>query len=83
MHALAISTKSHMYPPRVIYSTLFFVLLMTLIFVSRPAALFYQDGVVRPFGVGPTRTVFPLGVITVVAATLSMYTFSMIDMIYG
>lgn len=72
-----------MYPARVVYSTLFFVLLMTLIFVSRPSALFDPDGSVRPFGVGPTCTVFPLGVITVVAATLSMYTFALIDMIYG
>lgn len=72
-----------MYPARVVYSVLFFVLLMTLVIVARPRMLFEPDGAVRLFGVGPRRTVFPLGVVSAVVAVLSMYTFSLIDMVYG
>jgi hypothetical protein len=72
-----------MYPPRVVYSVLFYILLMTLVIVSKPRMLFDPNGSVRVFGVGKKHTVFPLGVVAVVAAVLSMYTFSLIDLVYG
>jgi hypothetical protein len=73
-----------MYPPaRVVYATLFFLLTMALLLISKPPPLFFPDGSVKPFGVGERRTVFPLGVITTVVAVLSMYTFTLIDVIYG
>jgi hypothetical protein len=76
---------------RVVYSTLFFVLTMALLAVSKPAALFTPDGRVRPFGFArrgdayadADATVFPLGVIVVVAAVVSMYMFAMIDVIHA
>jgi hypothetical protein len=82
-------------PARVVYSSLFFALTMALLAVSKPSALFASDGSVRPFGFAKEGeaeaeaddeaqgTVFPLGVVVVVAAVLSMYMFSMIDLIYA
>jgi hypothetical protein len=70
-------------PPRVIYATLFFVLVMALILIAKPWPVFESDGTVTPFGVGERRTVFPLGVVTSVVAVLSMFTFTLIDVIYG
>jgi hypothetical protein len=72
-------------PPaaRVVYSTLFFLLAMTLVLVSKPPPLFSPEGHVRPFGVGPHSTVYPLGVVTVVVAVLSMFIFTLIDVVYG
>jgi hypothetical protein len=68
-------------PARVIYSCLFFVLTMTLVAVAKPSALFDPvTGQPRGFGTGGERTVFPLGVVAVVAAVLSLYTFAMIDL---
>jgi hypothetical protein len=79
-----------------VYSILFFALTMALLAVARPAALFLPDGSVRPFGFARPDadakldppddvkpTVFPLGVIVVVAAVLSMYMFAMIDVMYA
>jgi hypothetical protein len=77
-----------MFPPaRVIYSSLFFVLVMTLIVVTKPALLFLADGRVRPFGIGDyatdDHTPFPLGAVVVILAITSMFIFSTIDVIYA
>lgn len=72
-------------PARVVYSTLFFVLTMALILVARPRTLFKPDGSAKEFGTGghdQGRTVFPLGVVVVLVAVLSLYTFAMIDLVY-
>lgn len=68
-------------PARVIYSSLFFALTMVLIAVAKPPALFDPaTGMPRAFG-HSRGTVFSFGVVTVVAAVLSMYVFSMIDLV--
>lgn len=76
-----------MYPARVLYSAALFVLVMALIIIARPRALFRADGAPRPFGVSDGQeggtTVFPLGVATVVVAVLSLYTFTVIDLVYS
>ena len=73
---------------RVIYSVLFFVLTMLLIIVAKPRAFFRDDGTVRPFGAGKAgkardTTIFPLAVVVVVTAVLSLYTFAMIDLVFA
>lgn len=70
-----------MYPARAVYSALFFVLFMALVYVARPAFMFDDKNRPRPFGVEPGSTLFPLGVVTVVAAVASMFLFSIIDMV--
>ena len=68
--------------PRTIYATLFFIMVMALIVVAKPRPMFDHDGNVKPFGVGDDRTVFPLGVVTAVVAVVSMYVFTLIDVVY-
>ena len=70
-----------MYAPRVVYSVIFFVLVMTLLVVSKPSAL-WSEGRPRPFGTGPGHTMFPLGVATVLLAVISLYMFTLIDMVF-
>lgn len=81
-----------MYPPsRVLYSALLFLLVMGLLVAVRPAAFFAPDGRVRPFGLGAAgaaeggaeTTAVPLGAVTVIAAVLSMFVFSLIDVAYA
>lgn len=81
-----------MYPARVLYSALFFTLIMGLLIAVRPAAFFTDDGRVRPFGVGgadrarnadPKPTTVPLGTVTVVVAVLAMFLFALIDVVYA
>ncbi len=67
---------------RVIYSLLFFGLLMMLIYVSKPPQLFSQDGTIKPYGIGEERTVISLGVLTVLSAICSFYIFALLDVIF-
>lgn len=67
---------------RVVYSVLFYLLLMTLIFVSKPSIMFDERGDIKHFGIGDTKTMFSFGVLTVVIAVLSFYTFCIIDLVF-
>lgn len=67
---------------RVIYSLLFYVLLMVLVFVSKPSIMFEKNGDIKAFGIGDDKTMFSLGVITSVIAILSFYTFCVIDIVF-
>lgn len=68
---------------RIVYSVAFYVLLMILIFMSKPPVIFDKDGTLRPFGIGYDKTMFSLGVFSVVVAVLSFYMFCIIDMVFG
>lgn len=68
---------------RIIYSLLFYILAVLLIFVSKPTFMFGADGEVKPHGVGEGKTVFSLGVFVVVMAIASFYIFALLDMIFG
>ena len=68
---------------RVIYSTLFFVLLVALIIISKPSFVFSDDGEVKQFGVGDQKTIVSLGVMVVVLAILSYYVFAVIDLLFS
>ncbi len=67
---------------RLIYATVFFVLLVSLIATVKPNLLFEKDGRIKPFGIGDDKTMFSFGVITVVLAILSFYFFCVIDVIF-
>jgi hypothetical protein len=69
--------------PRVIYSILFYILSIILIIISKPSLVYDKNGDVKPFGVGPDKTIFPLGVCVVAFAILSYYVFCVIDLIFG
>lgn len=66
---------------RIIYSVLFYVLLMVLIFMARPSVMFENERL-RPFGVGYDKTMFSFGVFSVVLAVLSFYLFCIIDLMF-
>lgn len=68
---------------RVIYSLLFFGLLMMLIYVAKPSQLFSPDGNAKPYGIGEDKTVISLGVLTVVSAICSFYIFALLDVIFA
>jgi hypothetical protein len=68
---------------RIIYSILFYVLLIILIILAKPSVIFEKDGSLKQFGIGDDKTMFSLGVFTIVLAVLSFYVFCMIDLIFG
>lgn len=68
---------------RIVHSVLFYVLLMMLIFISKPSIMFEKNGVLRPFGVGYDKTMFSFGVFTVVLAIMSFYVFCIIDLVFS
>jgi hypothetical protein len=67
---------------RLLYSIVFFVLLITLVHMSKLSIIFNKDGQLRPFGIGDDKTMFSFGVFTVVLAILSFYFFCVIDIIF-
>jgi hypothetical protein len=67
---------------RLLYAIAFFVLLIMLIFTSKPTMIFNKDGTLKPFGIGEEKTMFSFGVFTVVLAILSFYFFCIIDLIF-
>lgn len=67
---------------RLLYAVLFFILLILLIYTSKPTMVFDHAGDIRRFGIGNDKTMFSLGVFTVVLAILSFYFFCIIDIIF-
>lgn len=68
---------------RVLYAVVFFVLLIALVFTSKPSIIFNKDGSLKPYGIGEDKTMFSFGVFTVVLAILSFYFFCVIDIIFS
>lgn len=67
---------------RIVYSVLFYVMTMTLLVISKPKSIFDRDGSMRAFGVGEDKTLFSMGVYTVVLAVMSFYVFCVIDLVF-
>ena len=72
-----------MIPQRIVYSSLFYTLSMILVVVSKPTGMFDEIGNPRGFGIGNEKTLFSLGVTTVVLAVISFYVFTLIDCIFS
>lgn len=67
---------------RVIYSTMFFTLLVILLYLAKPSVMFEPDGQLKRFGLDTDQTMFSFGVFTVVLAILSFYLFCIIDVVF-
>lgn len=67
---------------RLLYATMFFVLLVLLVYTSKPGLVFEADGSPKTFGIGDDKTMFSFGVFVVVLAVLSFYFFCVIDVIF-
>lgn len=63
---------------RVLYATVLFIVLITLLFVTRPLFAFDEDGQILSFG---RDTAFSVGVMTCVFAIVSFYIFAMMDLV--
>ena len=68
---------------RVIYSIVFFILLIILLYMSKSSIMFEQNGELKVFGLGPDKTLFSFGIITTIIAILSFYLFCVIDLIFN
>ena len=69
---------------RIVFSVLFFVLAAVLLVVVKPKTLFDREtGEAKPFGLGPGRTLFSLGVVVCTMAVTVFYVFGIIDMVYA
>lgn len=68
---------------RIIYASLFYLLLIVLIIVTKPIVIFDERGNVRPFGIGQQKTIFSLGVVVVALSVISFYIFCIIDLIFA
>jgi hypothetical protein len=68
---------------RILYSVTFFILLMILVYVSKPGIMFKNNDTVKSFGCSKIDTIFSLGVFTTVSSILSFYIFCLIDMIFN
>ena len=66
---------------RVVYSIVFYILIIVLVIVSKPPFIF-EKGQVKEFGIGPDKTIFSLGVIVVALAIISFYIFAIIDIFF-
>ena len=69
---------------RIVYSILFYVLLIVLIALAKPSLMFESDGNLKQFGISNDghKTLFSFGVFTVVLAIVSFYIFCLIDLIF-
>lgn len=67
---------------RVVYSIVFYILLMVLIILSKPSIMFNTNGKIKEFGISDDKTMISLGVFTVLSAIVSFYVFCIIDLIF-
>ena len=68
---------------RIVYAVLFYVLLIILIVLAKPSVMFEKDGSIKRFGMGEDKTMFSVGVFSVVIAVVSYYIFCLVDMIFA
>lgn len=70
---------------RLIYSIIIYLLIIILIIVNKPKPFFDSNKIyknVKEFGTGENKTIFSLGVFTVLIAFLSYYFISLIDVVF-
>lgn len=64
---------------RVIYSVLFFILFVTLLYVSKHSILFLPSGNLRAFGIKQDETLFSFGTICVVVSFTCVFAFTLLE----
>lgn len=67
---------------RVLYSIIFYILLIVLLYLAKPQFIFDANGQIKHFGIGESDTMFSLGVFSVAIAFMSFYIFAVIDIIF-
>lgn len=68
---------------RIAYSLVVYILIMILLFVSKPALSFDSDGRLKSFGVSDkNQTIYSVGVLSVCLAVFTFYAFVIIDLVF-
>lgn len=75
------NTSKSMFNKRLLYALVLFVLIVTLIIVSKPCYIFDKHGYPIPFGTGEGKTILSLGVLVILVAYLSFFTINIIDIV--
>ena len=68
---------------RIIYSITFYMLLMSLMYITKPKIMFTDDGEIIPFGLDKYQTLYSFSIFTVVSSILTFYMFCVIDLIFS
>jgi hypothetical protein len=71
-----------LFSSRVIYATIFYILSMTIIFLTKPTMIFNEDNTIKNFGLGEYNSLYNLGTVSVILAILCFYIFAFIDYMY-
>ncbi len=67
-----------------IYSIMFYVLVVILIFIAKPSLMFDRQQQFKNFGIGGSeKTLFSFGVLVSIVALVSFYLFAVIDLMFG
>lgn len=67
---------------RVLYSILFYLLIVVLVTIVKPKPFFDADKNTQAFGVGDGKTIFPLGVLVVLLSLVCYYFVTLVDLIF-
>jgi len=69
---------------RIIYSILFYILIIVLVVLAKPSFMFNENLELKSFGIGGDgKTMFSFGVFAIVTAIFSFYLFALIDMVFA
>ena len=67
---------------RIAYSVIFSGITILVLFFVQPQDMFEDSGRPRHFGVGPDQTLLSVGVMTVLIASLTLFIFTWVDMVF-
>jgi len=68
---------------RIFYGIAFYVLIMALIIVSKPAFIFNKDGSLKQFGLSKTESMISIGMVSSILAIVSFYGFCLVDIFFA
>lgn len=72
-----------LFSSRLIYTVIFYLLLMVIIFMQKPRIIFNEDNSLKNFGFGENQTLYSMGTFSIVIAIISFYIFALIDYIFN
>ncbi len=67
---------------RILYSIIFYILALILIYMYKPPFIFNSDDTLKSFGLNKNNTIYSFGTFTVVLAIATFYLFAVIDYIF-
>ena len=64
---------------RLLYAVIFYILVITLVYLSRTPLIFDAEGRLKQFGVGKNKTPYSFGILVGTGAIISFYIMLLID----